>query len=163
MKNTLTSLFLLLLLAHAQSCSQRPQEETENVPATARKVLDTPFHFLLGIPEYEPNRLVHDADLFSAWGYLALVRKPGSDTTREAARRKLLRAATQAGWKPTKELFEVESPDLDHYGIHQSKEDLAFVKTASLRGQNPPTRYSCRIWISDSGSLIVAAYRVDGE
>jgi len=162
-RNLVASLSILLVLVNVWSCTQESPIKAENVASEARKVLETPFHFLLRIPDYEPKRLVHDADMFSAWGELELERKGGTGPTRLAARERLLSAARNAGWRPTKDLADLESPDLERYGIGHTVEDLAISQTASLRGQKPPTRYSCRIWISDSGSLIVAAYRVDGE
>ena len=40
--------------------------QTSNDAAHAREVLETPFHFLLGIADYEPDQLSHNADMFSA-------------------------------------------------------------------------------------------------
>ena len=161
-KRAVAGCLFLLLLANAQACSQKPQEETRDVAATAGRLLDAPFHFLLAIPDYDPNRFTHDADLFSGWGYLTLMRKAGNNTTRVAARDELLRAAKQGGWNQVTELSDVETPNLKRFGIHDEKEDLDISKTAALRGQNPPTRYGCRIWISENGGLIVVSYRVDG-
>lgn len=161
-KRALTGCLFLLLLASAQACSQKPQEETKDVAATAGKLLDVPFRFLLAIPDYDPSRFAHDADLFSGWGYLTLVRKAGSNTARVTARNVLLQAAKQNGWNQVTELSDVETPNLKRFGIHDEKEDLDISKTATLRGQNPPTRYGCRIWISENGGLIVVSYRVDG-
>jgi hypothetical protein len=137
--------------------------ETENVAATARKSLDVPFHFLFRLPDYETKQFTHQSDMFSTWGELALGKKSGAQPTRSAAREQLLRAAKDAGWNAAEKLPDVESPNLQHYGITRENEDLDFSRTAALRGQNPPTRYSCRIWISENAGVIVAAYRVDGE
>jgi hypothetical protein len=147
-----------------QACDEKSHVETKNVAADAVKILDKPFHFLLKIPRYEPNRLTHDADMFSAWGELSLIRKGEAPNNSTAVREELVHAAKAAGWFVAKDLPVVDSPDLKHYGLpEQKKEDLAFAQTASLPGQKPPTRYSCRIWISSDGRLILAAYRVDGE
>jgi len=154
---------LLFLFVNIQSCTQGPKMQTSNDAAHAREVLETPFHFLLGIADYEPDRLSHNADMFSAWGELALARQHGNQPTRGVVRERTLRAAKQAGWKQAEDLPDVKSPDLRRYGIIDLKEDLAISKTSSSPGQNPPTRYSCRIWISGNGRFIVAAYRVDGE
>jgi hypothetical protein len=101
----------------------------------------------------------------SAWGELTLVRKFGNQVTRAAVRERLLHAAgdSVSGWEQVDDLPDVESPDLRRYGIIDKKEDLALTETSALPGQNPPTHYSCRIWISDKGDLIVISYRVDGE
>ena len=157
------SVCLLLLLLNIESCTEEPKTQARNDAAHAREVLETPFHFLLGIANYEPDGLSHNADMFSAWGELALARKHGSQPTRAAIRERTLQAAKEAGWKQVEDLLDVESPDLRRYGIIDAKEDLAISKASSSPGQNPPTRYSCRIWISGNGRFIVAAYRVDGE
>ena len=157
------ALLALTLLTQGPRADADPHEYTEGVPATARELLDTPFHFLLRVPGYRASKLVNDSDMFSAWGELLLLRNDGKRITRPEARKELLRSARNAGWRPAGEVPDVETPDLQRYGIAQPKEDLAVTKTAALRGQNPPTRYGCRIWISDNGGEIVAAYRVDGE
>ena len=162
-KHLLAGLVVLTLLAQSRRADADPHEYTKQVPAAAREVLDTPFHFLLRLPGYEASKLVNDADLFSAWGELLLVRKADSRVTRSEARTELLRSARRAGWRRARELPDVVTPDLERYGIVQPKEDLAMAETAASPGQNPLTRYGCRIWISDDGRLIVAAYRVDGE
>jgi hypothetical protein len=153
----------LLLLACIQSCDEKSHVETKNVAADALKILDTPFHFLLKIPGYEPNRLTHDADMFSAWGELSLIHKGNATHARSLVQDELVRAAKAAGWSVAKDLMVVDSPDLKAYGLPEQKEDLAFAQTQSLPGQKPPTRYSCRIWLSSDGSLVLAAYRVDAE
>jgi hypothetical protein len=156
----IASLLLLFLLV---SCSKESREYTSNVGATARSVLDTPFHFLLEFPDYEPSGLTHNGDLFSAWGRLALQRKVENRIAHDAVRERLVLAAKKAGWRPVTELSDMEQPDLDHYGFASRKEDLAIIRNDSSRDQNPPTRYSCRIWISDDVRQIVAGYRVDTE
>ena len=162
-RKVLPNCLLLLSLVNLQSCTEKPRVETENVAATARKTLDAPFHFLLRVPDYEAKQFTHESDMFSTWGELALAKKSGVQPTRSAAREELVRAAKEAGWTSAEKLPDVESPDLQRYGIAREKEDLDFSKAAALKGQKPPTRYSCRIWISDNASMIVAAYRVDGE
>jgi len=145
------------------SCREEKQVETENVPATAKKVLETPFQFLLALPDYEATALTHDSDMFSTWGELALSRRSDSDTLRMKAREELLKSAKQAGWTTAKDLPNLEPSDLNRYGVRHAEEDLEIAQSVSLKGQNPPTRYGCRLWISEDGRRIVVVYRVDGE
>jgi hypothetical protein len=157
------SVCLILLVASTESCAKEPKLETDNVAVRAREALDTSFYWLLSITDYEPDRFAHDADMFSAWGELALAQKHGNRLTPEQVRERVLRAARGEGWTRAKGLPEVETPNLEYYLITHQQEDLAVSKTSSLRSQNPPTRYSCRIWISEDGRRVVVAYRVDGE
>jgi hypothetical protein len=138
----------------------RPKIQTTETPADAGKVLDPPFHFLLTIAGYKPKRLVHDSDMFSTWGELALVPSHASPSSQAVLHKELLRAAKETGWSAVEELPEVEAPDLHRYGITDPKESLALQKAV---GKDQPTRYSCRIWITPDGSFIVASYRVDGN
>lgn len=137
--------------------------EEQSMQSIAREVLETPLHFLLGIRGYDVVDLKHDGDIFSTWGQLVLARRDGSHLNRAELREKLSKVARSAGWIQTMELKNLEIPDLPRYGIDQRKGDLALEKTSALPGQNPPTRYSCLIWISDDGKRLVATYRVDGE
>jgi len=140
-----------------------PMIQRTETPGEAGKVLEPPFHFLLGVPGYTPVRLVHDSDMFSTWGEIALAPDHGKPLTRAGLRQRLLRAAKAAGWKSVQAQAEVQTPDLHRYAITDADESLSLEKTAHPQGQNPPTRYSCRIWIASNGEFIVASYRVDGN
>jgi hypothetical protein len=155
--------YVVLVLASSPCYAGGPKIQTTEIPADAGKVLEPPFHFLLTLPGYKPDRLVHDSDMFSTWGELALVPSHGTSSTRSVLHQKLLRAAKDAGWSSAAELPEVETPDLRRYGITDQKEALALEKALASHNQNPPTRYSCRIWIASDGGFIVTSYRVDGN
>jgi hypothetical protein len=134
-----------------------------NVAETGKQVLDTPFHFLLELPDYPPEHLTNDSDMTSAWGHVVLARKGAGTIGVLAVRATLLEAARRAGWTPTDEVADIEQPDLTQYGMAKSKEDLTLMLTKGDKKQNPPTRYGCRVWIAPDGRRVVVAYRVDGE
>lgn len=163
MTHLLIAACVVMFLASAVASSAGPPGETQTMSDTAREVLEPPFHFLLKLPGYAAAHVTHDADIFSTWGELVLATKDGGHPTRAEMRKKLTKAARNAGWVPVVDVADLQTPALAHYGIEQRNEDLALQKTSALPGQNPPTRYSCRIWISNDGKLIIVAYRVDGE
>jgi hypothetical protein len=109
----------LFLLVSVESCKEEPKLEDAT---HAREVLEAPFHFLFGIPNYEPYRLRHDADVFSTWGELVLERMPGNRPVNGIIRERILRAAKDVGWKEVQDLPDVAAPDLTRYGIIRSKE-----------------------------------------
>jgi hypothetical protein len=157
-----TALFALVFAGIGVPSDVHTGEE-QSMQSTAREVLEMPFHFLLRIRGYDVVDLKHDGDIFSTWGQLVLARRDASHPNRAELRGKLSKAARSAGWRPTMELNNLEAVDLPRYGIDLRKSDLALEKTSALPGQNPPTRYTCLIWISDDGKRLVATYRVDGE
>ena len=139
------------------------REYTTNVVKTGKQVLDTPFHFLLTMPDYIPERLANQSDMSSAWGHLVLARKANGSLTVAVVRAKLIKAARQKGWISTDRFEDIEEPDLSRYGMSSRTEDLALTLTKGEEKQGPPTRYGCRVWIAPDGRRIVIAYRVDGE
>lgn len=139
-----------------------PKWENLSVNAT-QKILEPPFHFLLKLPGYNEAQFMHDSDIFSTWGQLVLIKNDGYHSTRTEILKKLSMEARNAGWNTVDSLDDLQAPDLTSYSIDSQKEDLAFQKSSVLPDQNPPTRYSCRIWIAQDGNLIVTSWRVDGE
>jgi hypothetical protein len=154
---------IILVILNTEVCSKDKAVKSRNDAAKAHEILEAPFHFLLALPDYTPDRLDHDSDIFSTWGELQLTSKHNRAHTRESVREELVRAAKLAGWRSAGEIPEIQAPDLAKYGIKQQYQDIAITKKAASPGQNPPTRYGCRIWISDDGRVILVAYRVDGE
>jgi hypothetical protein len=161
----LLSRIVLLFIAGAVplACTDKPHEYTTNVADTGRQVLDTPFHFLLSVMEYPPERLVHQADMSSAWGHLVLARKEEGSPPVVDVRAKLLEIAQLQGWEATDHLDDIEQPDLARYGMKSRSEDLTLMLTKGEEKPGPPTRYGCRVWIAHDGRRVVVAYRVDGE
>jgi hypothetical protein len=160
MKTLLAALLMVLWSAGAQICAGA-ETETKDVREAARSLLEPGFHFVLSMPDYEPRRIVHDADLFSNWGDLVLVHDGAGKVTRDGLRKRLRHLAKAAGWKRVKELPDVtliESPE--HYGMARDAEDLDILKWIDRKSQ---AAYSCRIWISDDGNSILLAYRIDSH
>ncbi len=137
-------------------------QKWEKLPVdAAQKVLETPYHFLLKLPEHREVQLTHASDIFSTWGQLVFTADHHS--TRTIILERLKKDAQKAGWQLVDQLNDVETPDLSRFGIAARAEDLALQQSSALPHQNPPTRYGCRIWISEDGNLIIASWRVDGE
>lgn len=159
MKNLLAALLITLLSAGIQSCDGA-WTETRDVREAARSLLEPDFHFILAMPDYEPRRIVHDEDLFSNWGDLVLIHHGTGTLTREGLRKRLLHLAKAAGWRPVGKLPEVELIETpEHYGIAREREDLDLLK----RFPKSTAQDSCRIWISDDGTSILIAYRIDSH
>lgn len=151
------------ILIGVLACTDKSREYTTNVAETGRQVLDTPFHFLLEVPDYIPERLAHQSDMSSAWGHLVLARKTEGTLAVAAVRAKLIEAARPKRWTLTDHFEDIEEPDLARYGMASRPEDLALTLSKGEGKQGPPTRYGCRVWIAPDGRRIVVAYRVDGE
>jgi hypothetical protein len=143
------------------SCG-KPTDSPGARPDGARHVLEKPFHFLLDIADYEAGPVQKQSDMFSTWGNFVLTRRQGTPN-RSVSRDEILSAAKRAGWTRVAELPLVDHPDHTEYRIAGEKEDLAISRTEALPGQNPPTRYSCLIWIAKDGGMVLVAYRVDAE
>ncbi len=140
------------------------QESGKSIADRARAVLDTPFLFVLDLPEYELDDFSHDADIFSAWGHLSLKHRFTSMITLQAAKRSLMNAALKSEWKQATSLLDMPEVDISRYGIGKKIEDLRLYQThMPPGGKGPPTRYTCRLWILEEGDTIVMSYRVDSE
>jgi hypothetical protein len=160
MRNLLAALSIVVLCAGAQP-GGAAVTETKDVKEAARSQLEPGFHFLLAMRDYEPKRIEHDADLFSNWGDLVLVHDGAGKVTRAELRKRLLRLAKAAGWKPVRKLPDVElieSPQ--YYGIAREQEDLDLFKSVDPKSSAAD---SCRIWIADDGKSILVAYRIDSH
>ena len=131
--------------------------------ATAQQILDGPFQFLLNARGFHARSLEHESDLFSAWGRILLVQNQSGKMSQAQIERLFVRAAKAKGWTITNDLPDIGDEARNGFGNLGESKEIKFEMVRRSHAQNPPTRYSCKVWVARDGTQVLAAFRVDAE
>jgi hypothetical protein len=133
-----------------------PVEVSEQAGPEFRNEFPKIYHPILELPGYTADRLHLQRGLGGRWGKLTLRRDPELPATRSDVLDAVAVALGAEGWKPsTLTPMDRATSVFDADPTKLTERDAQFTHVR-LPNEREAVSYSCRIWISDDASEVVA-------